>query len=190
MQVGDHKKSSPMTTPSKYALTPSEIVLIRGTSFAARKRPVKFTIVLLLATALNAYLVEALVCTIRDGWASQSWPVVQGTIVSSAVVQDEKLYKTDVQFEYEVGRRSYKADTVSFSLRGVSSADKSGAQAVVDRYPPGKAVQVAYDPSNRANGVLEPGILPVSYLMFLIVTVLTTTCVGLLVAQLPSLLRR
>ena len=115
----------------------------------------------------------------------------------SAVVQDEepgpatnKLYKADVQFAYEVGGRSYKADTVSFSLRGVSSGDKSGAQAIVDRYPPGKAVQVAYDPSNRANGVLEPGILPVSYLIFLVVAVLTTTSVGLLVAQLPSLLRR
>lgn len=183
-----------MTKPSKYALTPSEIVLIHGTSFAARKRlvkrPVKFTIVLLLATALNAYFVEAMVRTIRDGWVSQSWPIVQGTIVSSAVVQDEKLYKTDVQFAYEVAGRSYKADTISFSLRGVSSSDKSGAQAIVDRYPPGKAVQVAYDPSNRANGVLEPGILSVSYLIFLVVAVLTITSAGLLVAQLPSLLRR
>ena len=57
-----------MTMPSKDALTPSEIVLIHGTSFAARKRPVKLTIVLLLATALSAYFVEAIVSTIREGW--------------------------------------------------------------------------------------------------------------------------
>src|SRR5262245_49717915 len=83
------KNRLPMTAPAKDALTPSELVLIHGTSFAVRQRPFKLTIAFLIGAGLCAFMSYRVVDAMRDGWVSRSWPVTQGTIVSSQVIKDE-----------------------------------------------------------------------------------------------------
>jgi hypothetical protein len=183
-----------MTAPAKDALTPSELVLIHGTSFAVRKRPIKLTIALLIGAGFCAFITYWVVEAMRDGWASRSWPVTQGTIVLSQVIKDEShkkaVYRADVQFTYEVSGRAYRGNRISFSLEGVSSADETGAQRLVEQYPPGKVVSVAYDPSNAVNAVLEPGVRAVSFLILFLILLSTVFSIAIVVKQLPLLLRR
>ncbi len=77
--------SSPNRPPSKDALTPSEVVLIQGRSFADPKRPIGVAIVLIACIIGGALITYMGMGTILDACASRSWPLTGGTIVSSQV---------------------------------------------------------------------------------------------------------
>jgi Protein of unknown function (DUF3592) len=179
-----------MSAPSKDTLTPSELVLIHGQRFARHKRPITLTLALLGASVMCAYMAFLAVDAIRDDWAARSWPRVQGIIVSSQVLSKEDTYRADVQFTYEVDRHAYNGDTVAFGTRGVWTGSEYDARGIVNRYPAGAPVKVAYDPSNPATGVLEAGIHGVSVVIVVMTLVATIAFVALVIAQLPALLRR
>ncbi len=107
--------------------------------------------------------------TVRNASVSKNWPAVPGTITVSQVAistdDDGTTYSADVQFKYVVNDRWYTADTVNFGEYG--SGNRSRAEKIVARYPPGSQVTVYYNPDNPGTAVLEPGVTWGSYFGFL-----------------------
>jgi hypothetical protein len=121
-----------------------------------------------------------------------------GAIVSSQIKMEshksDLLYRADVRYTYEVSGHSYEGKRVSFSFGEGASSDKALAQHVVDRYPVGTAVQIAYDPTNSKKSVLEPGVHVSSLLVFFVVLLLMLlfmlTGSAILISNLLLLLQR
>ena len=61
-------------------------------------------------------------------------------------------YYPVLQYEYAVGAATYQGRRWSFAQ---PAGTQESAQAVVDRYPVGKAVTVYYDPKNPSSSVIE-----------------------------------
>jgi hypothetical protein len=102
------------------------------------------------------------------GWmkaaAARRWPAAPGRVVESRV---EDVRRSDgahvtyarVVYEYAVGGRAYRSESVTFGQRQVRSgtdAARRKAEAIVARYPLGSAVAVRYRPNEPSDAVLEP----------------------------------
>ena len=95
-------------------------------------------------------------------FASERWPTTSGRVVSSEIERssgynDRDNYRAAIRYTYEVGGSEYSStrrcygDELSVSWSGPS-------KGAVERYPPGTAVTVHYDPSGPSEAVLEPGV--------------------------------
>jgi hypothetical protein len=98
--------------------------------------------------------------------ASAGWTAVEGVIVSSALEHDRDAeggdsWEPKVTYEYPAGGRQQVGVTINFGEN--SYDDQEEAQAILDRYPTGQAVQVYYDPDAPGRSVLEPGVSSRSY---------------------------
>jgi hypothetical protein len=96
---------------------------------------------------------------LREARASESWPSVQGIVVSSSVQStndrdDDPYYSASVTYEYSVDGVTYSCGRVSYDTTRGRLKD---AQEKVKRYPKGKQVEVHYNPGNPDVAVLEPG---------------------------------
>ena len=97
------------------------------------------------------------------GRVSQSWPSVEGVILSSQVekyettvgeyVTDVTRYRPLIQFQYQVGDEVYEGGR--FRLIKANSIEAAGAQVVVGRYPASARVLVYYNPEDPADSLLE-----------------------------------
>ena len=110
---------------------------------------------------LGFELVRGEIGSLRGGSASQSWPTVDGQIISSSV---ESSYSSGsssarhypiVEYEYSVEGESFTGDRISFAQQSYS--DYKSADVVTKRYSVGRTVPVFYDPEDASNSVLEPG---------------------------------
>ncbi len=93
--------------------------------------------------------------------ASETWPTVQGKVVSSSVdsKQGDKggtTYHAEVLYEYTVAGQLQSSNNIAFGSYG--SSDPSRARGTVNKYPAGSAVTVHYSPTNPGKSVLEAGI--------------------------------
>ena len=90
---------------------------------------------------------------------ARSWPVVQGTVLSSRVVsrtdEDGTVYAPEVVYAYRYRGLSYRGSRIW--MRKVWSSS-SWAGSIVQRYPPGSSVRVYVQPQNPAYALLEPGL--------------------------------
>ena len=107
----------------------------------------------------------------RAARASSEWPSVEGRILSSELDfwqernrdtgRSTTVYVANVEYGYRVNGKRHMSRRVAFGGRGSTASakgyDKSAVQAVVERYPTGKAVDVYHDPHDPAQAVLEPG---------------------------------
>jgi hypothetical protein len=88
--------------------------------------------------------------------AAQAWPTAPGRILSSyvddRVINGERLFEPTVSYVFEVDGREMSGERVNFSGRFFT--DRT-ARAEVDRFPPGSAVTVHYDPADPAKACLE-----------------------------------
>ena len=106
----------------------------------------------------------------RLAHASVEWPSVEGRVLSSELEfwqegdrdggRETTVYIGLIEYEYEVNGDRHTARRVRY--RGDSgdptgTRGKDDAEAAVERYPPGKIVQVHYSPHDPAQAVLEPG---------------------------------
>lgn len=110
------------------------------------------------------------------GWGSESWPTVQGQVVSSEVdfskVDDEipandmnrNQVKDRVNYEvwYPVVKYSYSVDgqtheSEQIAIVGETFNTRDEARTEADQYPEGSELTVYYDPANPADAVLKPG---------------------------------
>lgn len=104
--------------------------------------------------------------------ASTEWPTVDGEVAASQVRKSSSFrnnktkttYSAAVLFSYTVDGKQYESDVI-WPGGGYQSTSNVPHQAVVDRYPPGKAVQVYYDPAVPQRGVLEPGVHFAEYML-------------------------
>lgn len=95
----------------------------------------------------------------RQGLKANDWPAAAGKIVESKVTATpgtDHDYTVDVRYSYEVDGQKFEGDKLRF---GNESHD-SRASAMEEQllYPPGKAVQVHYDPTTPSRSVLIRGI--------------------------------
>lgn len=93
--------------------------------------------------------------------ASESWPTVQGKVVSSQVDSKRSdkggtTYHAEVLYEYLVEGQLQSSNRVAFG--GYGSSDPSHARQIVNKYPPGSEVTVHYSPSSPGESVIETGI--------------------------------
>lgn len=101
--------------------------------------------------------------------ASASWPTAAGEIVVSRVVEsyddDGSTYGPDVRYRYRAAGGSHEGDVIHFGLGGIETSNRRSAERVVDRYPQGSTVTIAYDPAKPDRAVLEPGVSKRSFVL-------------------------
>jgi len=95
--------------------------------------------------------------------ASMSWPYVSGRVTASSVRQvvergdaqtrDTTNYVPVVQYEYQVGDKTYQGNRFAFKEPSFSSQRK--AFKLVAGFAAGSPVSVFYDPANPQDAVLE-----------------------------------
>jgi hypothetical protein len=102
---------------------------------------------------------------LRHAVQSATWPVVRGTIQSSAVKSEFDstgdlpalpLYSASIRYQYEVDGKQYQGRRLAFGPITASSR-KSPAQAESAAYPLGGVVEVRFCPSQPSLSVLTPG---------------------------------
>lgn len=120
--------------------------------------------------------------------ASMSWPSVPGTITASAVRENSSTdedghesttYSPAVEYEYLVNNQAYKGKRINYGVG--SSSNRAAAQKEVDRFLPGMAVTVYYNPEKPGEAVLDRKIVSskaglIIGIVFLVLTV--CTCLG------------
>jgi len=93
---------------------------------------------------------------------AQSWPVVNGRVISSEVVEDRFRSATgkatiafvpDISYEYNVNGTSYTGSTVIF---GATTYDYLTASRICEKYTPESEPKVYYNPTNPQDSVLLP----------------------------------
>jgi hypothetical protein len=101
---------------------------------------------------------------IRKARESAGWPVAEGQVVHSQVDRNEEgAYAPDVRYSYVIEGVQFTGRCIQAGVY-VSSSDDSDASRCVSRYPKGARVDVAYNPANPAEAVLEPGLRKRSFL--------------------------
>lgn len=91
---------------------------------------------------------------------SGSWPKTAGMILTSEIVREQSgkssvRHCPTVVYSFEVNGISYRGDRIVFKELRMQRMDK--AQTILSVYPPGKKVDVYYQPSNPERCILEPG---------------------------------
>jgi hypothetical protein len=93
---------------------------------------------------------------------STFYPKVPGRIVRSQVDSEAgnrrrlSSHKVNLGFQYEVGGKSYESS--SYRFLETLSHQEDAVRKTVEEHPPGRAVDVYYNPSNPAQAVLAPGL--------------------------------
>lgn len=90
---------------------------------------------------------------------AQNWPTAEGRVLGSHIASSHSSeggtsYRAVIQYQYQVGERTYQSDLLSFGSRNMY-AGYGGAQRALQRYPVGAAVRVHYNPNKPERGVLE-----------------------------------
>ncbi len=121
------------------------------------------------------------------GKESESWPKVSGEVTSSTLsrtTSDGKTkYAPSVKYNFKVDGADYTGNEISLVT---SYSKKTKADAVLDKYPSGKKVDVYYDPVDPSRSILEPGMTASVY--YILAAALA--CILLFVAVLVSYLKK
>ncbi|MBN1982673.1 MAG: DUF3592 domain-containing protein [Chitinivibrionales bacterium] len=119
-----------------------------------------FFILFALAGLIMFYLISYQM--VSEFIASQTWPEVACTIVSSSVKEhsddDGSTYKAVISYSYTYDNTNYNGDRYNFNS-GYSSG-RSGKQAIVDAYPPGFNTTCYVNPLNPHKSVLNNDFSP------------------------------
>jgi hypothetical protein len=127
------------------------------------------TLFAIVFAAPGAAMILPGVFRIWRGYESRSWPVAAGTVVygrvesstSAATDDDGRIVRTTsfgprVVYSYEVHGKKYFSNTRR--LGQLAGAGEDWAEELMEKYPVGAAVKVAYSPADPELAVIEPGI--------------------------------
>ena len=101
----------------------------------------------------------------RKAKLTETWPTASGTIVSARLDQHTRTERRDghsytstsynpvVEYTYQIGQQTYQGNRIFAGA--TMSYDLGTAQGIINRYQPGMAVYVHYDPANPTQAVLE-----------------------------------
>jgi hypothetical protein len=93
------------------------------------------------------------------------WPAVPGvvtfcgieevydTVGSGGSASHTKSYRANLDYTYTVNGNTYTGHQIKLGV--TTSGSKASAQAIADRYPVGKKIEVHYDPANPGNAAIE-----------------------------------
>jgi hypothetical protein len=130
---------------------------------------------------------------LKDAYASQSWPIAQGTVNRVNINRDRATdsstptydYTYTVVYGYEVDGNRYQGDR--YSLGDGSTASRTYRErqeaiaAAEDHYSIGQPIDVYYDPNSPTEAVLKPGANIGTFVPAIFGTVLGASGVGLLI---------
>jgi hypothetical protein len=120
--------------------------------------------------------VALLVAGLRDAWRAartRRWPRAPGKVVSAEELQHQRQfpegagggtrihYEARVHYEYNVGRVHIGSTVIRLSP--METSNEQQVQATLARYLPGQTLQVAYNPQDPTESVLEPGLHPLDF---------------------------
>lgn len=116
--------------------------------------------------AIDAVVTWLLVRDLRLGRASRQWSCTRGTVVEARIEELEgdsgPSYYPHVEFRYEVGGAIYHGKEWTHHTQDGTS---ESAEAVLNRFPIGQAVDVFFDPADPARAVLEQGVVVKPYVI-------------------------
>jgi hypothetical protein len=111
---------------------------------------------------------------------SATWKKTKGIILDSKLVTHSssdsgRSYKPKIVYQYSIRDIEYKSKRVYFGSNIMSSFKKNKSQAIVNKYPKDKEVDVYYNPYKEKMAVLETGVKSeiISGLIFGIILFLT-----------------
>jgi hypothetical protein len=116
---------------------------------------------------------------------SMCWSSTMGTIQEARVTtrlhwnKDNKpvlAYSPFIEYVYTVDGIAYKGNQHAF--KNGWSFDESAYRDLLERFPPGAAVEVYFDPAEPAESVLDPGNYVSQLLGFLVAASLGIACLG------------
>jgi hypothetical protein len=132
-----------------------------------------FLLIGFISTSLSLYQIQ-----------TRSWPTTSGNIVYSRIVRG-KSSALDVKYRYAVQKETFTGSTIAYDFH--SSDFFTSVDTNQERWPVGKEVTVAYDPSHSERSVLLTGFQWLaalqSFLIFLIGLQLSVSLVRGLRAQ-------
>ncbi len=96
-------------------------------------------------------LLGGIILTMRVG-RTKTWKTADGVITCSDMVADAWRPSPIIEYNYEVGGRTYKADKVAAGW-----SNSLSDWEMVKKYPYGHTVKVFYNPDNPRQATLEPG---------------------------------
>ncbi|MBV9086558.1 MAG: DUF3592 domain-containing protein [Acidobacteriaceae bacterium] len=99
---------------------------------------------------------------ISHSLASRHWPRVSARVVESSVYQDgrdvARRWEPDVVYQYTIGSQTFTSRRIRFLMPPMYQQEQ--ASEISELYRQGRVVQIAYDPSNPRESVLQPGLPP------------------------------
>jgi hypothetical protein len=116
---------------------------------------------------------------LSDGYSSTHWPTTEGVVIESQMARTgsgKKGFKPVVAYSYSFEGNSFSSERILFgmtSFRTIAKSSQQRAYEWLEKYPEGRSVTVAYDPSDPSNSTLNIGahytawIAPVMGLVFL-----------------------
>ena len=108
--------------------------------------------------AAGAALVYFSGLALAMGTLSLGWRKADGKIVYSSPHQQFRLYRVDLRYRFAYNGREYRGDRYRFQFAIARDRMKSWqVDAIQARYPVGESVQVAVNPWNPSDSVLESG---------------------------------
>jgi hypothetical protein len=102
--------------------------------------------------------------------AARNWPTVSGKLLKVGVdvvtkshnVDDRVLfdtyYRPRIAYSYSVGSRPYNG--TKFDCTDSPGSSQKRTRARISKYRPGDSANIAYDPADPCNSVLDPAIRP------------------------------
>jgi len=142
------------------------------------------TIIALVCGGFGLAMLLLIASSLREATAMKRWPIAKGRVLSSQVEEYRAdagsgsfggprgrmtLYRPVVVYEYEVAGQGFRGDRIAQSP-GMNRGVADFAQAVVQRYASGNAVDVRFNPKRPGDSVLEPRV-PKSWLFALAIAV-------------------
>jgi hypothetical protein len=142
------------------------------------------TLLALVCGGFGLAMLALVVSSLREAAAMKRWPVARGRVLSSNVEEYRAdagsgsfggsrarmtLYRPAVVYEYEVDGQRFRGDRIAQSP-GMHKGVADFAQAVVQRYPSGNAVDVRFNPKRPGESVLEPRV-PKGWIFALLIAV-------------------
>ncbi len=105
---------------------------------------------------------------IRRGRSTRNWPVVAGRIAARTLSPFPLIIpiaRGAFRYTYRVGNVEYAGRRIRFGSDIAFAIPDPARTWLGQAYPPGAAVEVAYDPHNPADAVLRTGVSPGTYVI-------------------------
>lgn len=105
---------------------------------------------------------------------SQSWPIADGTIVSSTIIRQQGKgppYCPSVRYQYTVAAQEYVGNRIAFGA--LDCGTEAESTKIASAYPEGRTLPVHYDPESPSTSTLVVGkVTADTWLVFIFVPLL------------------